>query len=48
MMIDIDKSEYKGGELIESDVLGPIPPERLSGGLQTLISIYSKRNVLHR
>lgn len=42
MLKDIDKSEFVGGELIQSDVLGPIPPERLSGGLQTLISIYKK------
>lgn len=42
MLRDIDKSEFVGGELIQSDVLGPIPPERLSGGLQTLISIYEK------
>lgn len=46
MMLDIDKSEFKGGELIESDVLGPIPPERLSGGLQTLISIYSRPDLV--
>ena len=31
MLRDIDKSEFVGGELIQSDVLGPIPPERLSG-----------------
>lgn len=46
MIRDIDKSEYKGGELIESDVLGPIPPERLSGGVQTLISIYEKPDLI--
>lgn len=40
MLRDVDKSEYKGGELIESEVLGPISPERLSGGVQTLIAIY--------
>lgn len=40
MLEDIDKSFYKAGSVIESDVLGPIPPERLSGGLQTLIMIY--------
>lgn len=40
MMEDIDHSYYRGGELIESEVLGPIPPERLSGGLMTLILIY--------
>ncbi|MBR6229122.1 MAG: DUF4869 domain-containing protein [Eubacterium sp.] len=42
MLKDVDKSKYVGGELIQSDVLGPIPPERLSGGVQTLISIYEK------
>ena len=42
MLKDIDKSVFLGGELIQSDVLGPIPPERLSGGVQTLISIYEK------
>ncbi len=46
MMIDIDKSSYKGGELIQSEVLGPIPPERLSGSLQTLISIYKRPNLM--
>lgn len=40
MLKDIDKSEYKGGELIVSDVLGPISPKDLSGGVMTLISIY--------
>ena len=40
MIKDIDKSEYRGGELIYSNVLGPIPPEKLSGGVKTLISIY--------
>ncbi len=42
MMQGIDKSEYKGGTLIVSDVLGPISPRELSGGLQTLISIYKE------
>ena len=46
MMRGVDKSTYKGGELIESDVLGPIPPERLSGGLQTLISIYERDDLV--
>lgn len=46
MMKDIDKSEYVGGELIKSEVLGPIPPERLSGGLQTLISIYKNPSLV--
>jgi len=46
MMRDIDKSEYVGGDLIQSDVLGPIPPERLSGGLQTLIAIYKRPDIM--
>lgn len=46
MMKAVDKSEYKGGELIVSDVLGPIPPERLSGGLKTLILIYEKPEMM--
>lgn len=46
MMEDVDHSLYKGGELIESDALGPIPPERLSGGLMTLISIYKKPDII--
>ena len=46
MMADIDKSRYKGGQLIESDVLGPIPPEKLSGGLQTLICIYKRPDLM--
>lgn len=46
MMEDIDHSSYRGGELIESEVLGPIPPERLSGGLKTLILIYKKRDMI--
>lgn len=46
MMEDIDKSFYRGGDLIESSVLGPIPPERLSGGLMTLISIYKNPDLI--
>jgi hypothetical protein len=46
MMQAIDKSVYRGGELIESDVLGPIPPERLSGGLKTLILIYKRPDLI--
>ncbi len=40
MIYDIDKSLYISGEYIESDVLGPISPRDLSGGVKTLISIY--------
>lgn len=42
MLKDVDKSEYKGGELIYSDVLGPISPRDLSGGVKTLISIFKE------
>lgn len=46
MMQDVDHSVYRGGDLIESDILGPIPPERLSGGLMTLILIYEKPDMI--
>ncbi len=39
MILDIDRSEVAGEYLIISPVLGPIPPERLSGGVKTLILI---------
>ena len=32
--------------MIDSPVLGPIPPERLSGGLKTLIMIYEKPELI--
>ena len=34
---DVDDSEVLGGECIKSPVLGQIPPERLSGGVKTLL-----------
>lgn len=46
MMEDVDHSHYVGGTIIESDVLGPIPPETLSGGLKTLILIYKKPDMV--
>lgn len=39
MILDIDKSEVLDNNLIKSPVLGLIPPEYLSGGVKTLISI---------
>ena len=42
MIKDVDKSDYVDGLVINSPVLGAIPPERLSGGVQTLIMIYEK------
>ncbi len=42
MIEAVDHSRYVEGSIIESEVLGPIPPERLSGGVQTLIMIYER------
>lgn len=39
MIRDIDKSDVIGPNLIQSDVLGPIPPHYLSEGVKTLILI---------
>ena len=46
MIKDIDKSDYVDGIVINSPILGPIPPERLSGGVQTLIMIYEKSELV--
>lgn len=43
MILDVDRSVVRGGYLIESPVLGPIPPERLSGGVKTLILVMHDR-----
>lgn len=37
MIEDVDGSKVMGARLIDSPFLGPIPPERLSGGVKTLI-----------
>ena len=37
MIMDVDHSEVLSGECINSPVLGQIPPERLSGGVKTLL-----------
>ena len=42
MIRDIDKSEVLSGECIQSPVLGQIPPERLSGGVKTLLLILNE------
>lgn len=44
----IDNSEVYGRNLIISPILGGIPPERLSGGTKTLLSLYSEDNVIFR
>ena len=46
MIRDVDKSDYVDGMVINSPVLGSIPPERLSGGVQTLIMIYKKPELI--
>jgi hypothetical protein len=38
---EVDKSEIIGPHLIESQVLGPIPPATLSGGAKALLTIYN-------
>ncbi len=44
MIKDVDKSDVIGANLIDSPFLGPIPPERLSGGVKTLILINNDPN----
>ncbi len=46
MIKAVDNSTYIDGLVIDSPVLGPIPPERLSGGLKTLIMIYEKPELI--
>ena len=40
MIEDVDGTSYIAGLVFDSPVLGPIPPEKLSGGVQTLVMIY--------
>ena len=42
MIEQIDSTKYVEGYIFESPVLGPIPPEKLSGGVKTLIMIYER------
>ena len=46
MIEDVDHSRYVDGLVIDSPVLGPIPPERLSGGLKTLIMIHERPDLV--
>ena len=46
MIEDVDHSRYVDGLVIDSPVLGPIPPERLSGGVKTLIMIYERPDLM--
>ncbi len=40
MVLDVDKSEIKSSNCIDSPILGLIPPERLSGGVKALMLMY--------
>lgn len=40
MILDVDKSTHIKDSVIDSQVLGIIPPQYLSSGLKTLISMY--------
>ncbi len=42
MIAEVDNTRYVEGYIFDSPVLGPIPPERLSGGVKTLIMIYER------
>ena len=42
MIREVDDSEVLSGECITSPVLGQIPPERLSGGVKTLLLILNE------
>ena len=42
MIKDVDDSDVLSGECINSPVLGQIPPERLSGGVKTLLLILNE------
>lgn len=44
MIKDVDDSDVLSGECINSPVLGRIPPERLSGGVKTLLLILNEPN----
>lgn len=44
IILDIDESEVVGEECINSPVLGPIPPTKLSGGTKTLILINNEND----
>lgn len=46
MVKGVDNSVFVDGIVIDSPVLGPIPPERLSGGLKTLIMIYKRPELI--
>lgn len=46
MILDVDKSHVLAQQLIQSPVLGLIPPERLSGGVKALIMLLKQPELL--
>lgn len=40
MILDVDGSTVEKGEVIISQIFGAIPPQKLSGGVKTLILLY--------
>lgn len=46
MIEDVDKARCIDGYVIDSPVFGSIPPEWLTGGLQTLIMIYVRPDLV--
>lgn len=46
MIRDVDKTTYREGSVLDSEVLGPIPPLSLSGGVKTLILIYERPDIV--
>lgn len=47
MIADVDKSEVISGELIMSPVFGPMSPDKLSGGVKTLIMAYNDNSRMY-
>ena len=45
MIEDVDQSKVVSSHLIESPILGPIPPERLSGGVKRISTIASHKDL---
>ena len=46
MISDVDKSTVLSSGVIDSKVLGLIPPERLSGGVKTLILVLKRPDTI--
>lgn len=46
MLADIDKSRVIGPNLVINEVLGPIPPTMISGGVKTLMLIKNRPDMI--